>query len=49
MASPRDEELSPSSLAARDLLRSLGIAGRPAQITVTTYGPDGPLTVHLSA
>lgn len=44
-----DAELSPSSLAARELLRSLGIYGSPAQIAVTTYGPDGPVTVHLSA
>lgn len=42
-------ELSPSTAAARELLRALGLDGRPAQIAVTTYGQDGPLTVHLSA
>lgn len=48
-ASVPDEELSPSGLAARELLRSLGLSGSPCQIAVTTYADGGPLTVHLSA
>lgn len=40
---------SPATLAARELLRALGMGGEAAQIAVTIHGPTGPVTVHLSA
>lgn len=42
-------ELSPSTVAARELLRVLGMDGHPAQIALTVHGPDGVVTVHVSA
>lgn len=42
-------EVSPATAAARELLRALGMDGHPAMIAVTVHGPDGAVTVHVSA